>query len=258
LSVSHVVITRPQPQAGQLAKLCLQAGLIPVVVPAFAFEPLTPDTDHADLWPDDRLSRLAVFTSPRSVRYALDWLQGGVQAGSQHDRQPFNGVTLAAIGPATARALTTAGLATDIVPDAGFSSEALLEHPSLNTMAGDAVIFAAPGGRQALQTGLAERGWSVRMLEVYRRVMLHPAPQAVADIEAAPEPVSIWTSATALESLSALFSEPVWDSLRHQPMLLISERLAGIARSMGAEQPIVLPGPSNEAILEGILSVRDN
>ena len=109
---THVVITRPEPEASELAGLCRDAGFEPIVLPALTFEP-APD---AGPWPppggDGQARRLAVFTSPRAVRFGLPGVE---PAGLQ-------GWELAAIGEATARALERAGLAVDIRPADGYRS----------------------------------------------------------------------------------------------------------------------------------------
>jgi len=228
--------------------MCAEAGLRAIVSPAFSFESLSPDIDPGAIWKMPQMRRLAVFTSPRSVRYGLEWVK----------TDQLQGVNLAAVGPATARALTDSGHPPGVVPDEGYSSEALLAHASLEKAPGEAVIFTAPGGREALLRGLAEKGWQVRVLEVYRRVMLPPATQLSAAIEAAQSPLSIWTSASALQWFSENLDEAAWQVLLARPMLVISTRLANVAKSSGAVQVIVTDGPSNEAILAGIMAVAEN
>jgi uroporphyrinogen-III synthase len=248
LPVSHILITRPEPQAGQLAQLCADAGLQPLISPAFSFESMTPDLGPGDIWRTSHERHLAIFTSPRSVRYGLKWV--GVEN--------LKDVTTAAVGPATARMLSELGLAPGIVPDDGYTSEALLAQPILADRPGEALIFAAPGGRQALLKGLTEKGWQVRVLEVYRRIMLQPDPQLAATLETAEAPISIWTSASALLFFSEVLSSAAWCKLLNQPMLVISERLAAIARSTGAQDVFVTDGPSNGAIFASVMAFAEN
>jgi uroporphyrinogen-III synthase len=225
--------------------MCTDAGLPAIVAPAFAFEALSPDFDPDAIWKMPQKRHLAVFTSPRSVRYGLNWIEP----------DQLTGASLAAVGPATARALSESGHPPDVVPDKGYSSEALLAHGSLDRAPGEAVIFAAPGGREALMRGLAEKGWQVRVFEVYSRVMLPPGRQLNAAIEATRLPLSIWTSASALYWFADNLDEAAWQKLLRRPMLVISRRLAAVAKSAGAIQVIVTDGPSNKAILAGILDV---
>jgi uroporphyrinogen-III synthase len=248
LPVSHILITRPEPQAGQLAQLCADAGLRPLISPAFSFESMAPDLSPDDVWRTSRDRHLAVFTSPRSVRYGLKWIGA----------EELADVMIAAVGPATARMLSELGLAPGIVPDDGYTSEALLAQSTLDDRPGESLIFAAPGGRQALLNGLTAKGWQVRVLEVYRRIMLQPDAQMAPTLETAEAPISIWTSASALLFYSEVLTSAAWHKLLNQPMLVISERLAAIARSIGAQDVTVTDGPSNGAIFASVMAVAKN
>ena len=228
--------------------MCVDAGLQPLLGPAFSFEALLPDADPGALWKNPHGRHIAVFTSPRSVRYGLEWF------GTDN----LKDVTLAAVGPATARLLSELGFAPGIVPDDGYSSEALLAQATLDQAPGEALIFAAPGGRQALLKGLTSKGWQVSVVEVYRRVLLQPDKQLITAIEAAEAPVSVWTSASALLFFSEALGGAAWRKLLSRPMLVISERLAAVARSKGAQAVIVTDGPSNDALLSSIMAVVEN
>ena len=83
-------------------------------------------------------------------------------------------VEIAAIGPATADVLERVVSLVSILPASGFSSEELLRQPQLTADPGQALVFTAPGGRQALQKGLKNLGWKVFVAYVYRRVPLDP------------------------------------------------------------------------------------
>ena len=78
---------------------------------------------------------------------------------------------VAAIGKATAAALAADSLPADIVPEAGFNSEALLAHPDLTLASGARVLIVrGAGGRELLQETFAARGLVVETREVYQRV----------------------------------------------------------------------------------------
>ena len=114
------------------------------------------------------------------------------------------------------------------------------------------MIFAAPGGRRALQDGLAERGWRVETRSVYRRAAASPSPDAVAALLAAPAPVSLWTSATALDALAAGLPGEAWRRLLASPSLVVSDRVGRHAAALGARWVGPLPGPSNPDLLAGL------
>src|SRR5258708_15931083 len=80
-----------------------------------------------------------VFTSANAVRFGVSFL----------DQK--RGLTLAALGPATSRALNQAGYRVAIQP-ASFDSEGLLTHPRLEHVAGHRIlIITGTSGRTLLQ-----------------------------------------------------------------------------------------------------------
>ncbi|MEJ2534834.1 MAG: hypothetical protein P8008_05050, partial [Gammaproteobacteria bacterium] len=70
MNISHVLVTRPEPQASELASMLRDKGIAPILAPAFAFEE-TGQVFRPD--PEGRAApaRLAVFTSPRAVSFGL-------------------------------------------------------------------------------------------------------------------------------------------------------------------------------------------
>jgi uroporphyrinogen-III synthase len=241
---THVLITRPAPESGQLAERLSGTGLEVVELPAYRFEPALPGFDLARAW-RPKARRLAIFSSTRAVEFGLRQLPAGF----------LDGVEVAAIGPATANALAAAGHPASIVPEQGFTSEDLLGHPDLATAAGVALIFAAPGGRQTLRKALAARGWSVRVATVYRRVELEPGAAQVDMLERAGRLVSVWTSASAMQILQARLPAAAWRNICQGVCVTTSKRLRDRLKAAGAAAVQVTEGPGNEAILDGILQL---
>jgi uroporphyrinogen-III synthase len=237
LGFSHVLITRPEAESAELAGLLAATGLEPVIVPAYRFVPGYPGFDLSTAWRAGN-RRLAVFSSTRAVTFGLRQLPAGF----------LEGVQLAAIGPATANALAAAGNAVDVVPREGFTSEALLSHPELAREPGDAVIFAAPGGRAQLRQGLQDLGWAVRMAYVYRRVELEALPEAAAQLDSADGVVSAWTSAAAIGILSKRLPAAAWAKVCEGICVATSGRLGARLEAAGARQVRVAQGPGNKAI----------
>ncbi len=244
MKFTHLLITRPAPESGQLAEWLAGTGLEIEIMPAYGFEPALPGFDLARAWRSEA-RRLAIFSSTRAVEFGLRQLPAGF----------LDGVEVAAIGPATANALATAGHPASIVPEQGFTSEDLLRHPGLATAAGVALIFAAPGGRQTLRQALAKMGWSVRMAMVYRRVELEPAAAQAAVLERAVRLVSVWTSASAVEILQARLPEAAWRNVCQGVCVTTSERLRDRLIAAGAGTVRVTDGPGNEAIRNCILQL---
>ncbi len=241
---THALVSRPRPQLDELAARLEAAGVSPVALPAFRFEAQA-DRVAADAAWRDRDTRLLIFTSPRAVTFGLPALDTDMLAEAR----------IAAIGPATARALADAGLEPLQASGPRHDSETLLDHLDALLPPGAAVIFAAPGGREALEQGLRSRGWAVRLVPVYRRVAIAPDPAQVARLERADSVVSFWTSTTAmehlLESLTPMARERVLDGTA----IVVSERLAGVARSHGFREVHTAGGASNRSLLAAFESV---
>ncbi|MEK7847808.1 MAG: uroporphyrinogen-III synthase, partial [Chloroflexota bacterium] len=116
----RVLVPRAPEQAAELSRLLAEAGAEPVELPTISIQP------PADWAPLDRaIARLGryhwvAFTSANGVQYFFQRLQD-----SGRDARAFGRCRLAAIGPATARALEQRHLRPDLVPGE-YTSERLL------------------------------------------------------------------------------------------------------------------------------------
>jgi uroporphyrinogen-III synthase len=164
-------------------------------------------------------------------------------------------VEIAAIGPATSDALESAGHTVTIIPQDQFNSESMLAHPALMESPGTAVIFAAPGGRQTLFSGLQKMGWEAEFAHVYRAVPLEPTAEAVEAIAQSNGILSVWTSANALRQLSEMLDASVWNLVSQGSCLVTSNRIAKIAGEVFSGQIHVTYGPGNSDIRDCILKL---
>ena len=235
---THALVTRPSPQLEELTGLLEKAHLRAVRMPAFRFEARERRIVPDEAWRRES-SRLLLFTSPRAVEFGLPALPESMLGESR----------VAAIGPATARVLAEAGLDAVQAPGPDFDSEALLETLGEQFEPGAAVILAAPGGREALQQGLEAGGWSVRLVPVYARVLIDPEPEAIETLEAAERVLSFWTSGVALAHILGKLSERALKRVRAGTAIVISERLAGLARDQGIAEVRVAAGPANADLM---------
>lgn len=236
---SHVLVTRPNPEGDELASRLASAGLDAVTLPAHGFE-----ADPPKHWPDWKgtAHRLAVFVSPRAVRFGLKALPEGY----------LDGARVAALGPATASALEANGLVVDLQPQEEATSEGLLQSTGLSDRHGTAVILCAPGGRQALQLGLEQRGWTVHVQPVYRRHPLPLDPERVAALTGARSILSVWTSGLAMDHILGELPPATARRVCEGTFLVISRRLAARARALGAARIELADGPGNDALLSAI------
>jgi uroporphyrinogen III methyltransferase / synthase len=179
----RVLVTRARAQASGLAAQLEALGAEVLQAPAIRIEPLP--FEHPDLAAYD----LVVVTSANGVELLL---AGDVRA--------LAGVTVAAIGPATAAALEARGVVPDLVP-AEAVSEALLS--VLGDVAGRRVLLAtAAGARDVLAAGLREGGADVDVLHLYRSVPQPVDPELVRSAD-----LVTFTSSSTVTGLAAALGE---------------------------------------------------
>ena len=175
-----------------------------------------------------------IFTSANAVRFGASLLD------QKRD------LTLAAIGPATARALNHAGYRVAVLPTPGgsFDSEALLQHPRLEHPAGRRMlIIKGSGGRPFLQDELACRGAEVSAVDVYQRVPATPS-QAVlsALLESFVGGAVQVITATSLEiagNLLGMATPALRDEFERVHWLVPGERIAAGLRERGLSSPLL-------------------
>ncbi len=112
LSGKRILVTRPRAQAADLCDKLSALGATPIQFPTIEITPLD---DYTAL--DKAISRLAdygwvIFTSVNGVRAFWQRLEVARRDSTALDR-----VRVAAIGPATARALEKRGIAAQFIPD---------------------------------------------------------------------------------------------------------------------------------------------
>lgn len=167
-----VLVTRPEAQAMPLCRLLEAAGATALRLPAIDIEPAAELRDLGTRLGALEKFDLIVFVSANAVRY------GSALLGEKRE------LSLAAIGPATARALNRAGYRVSLVPGQGFDSESLVAHPSLQHMAGRRVLLVkGRGGREFLAETFVRRGASVELAEVYERRAATPDDGELAALE---------------------------------------------------------------------------
>ncbi|HEV8304002.1 MAG TPA: uroporphyrinogen-III synthase [Gemmatimonadales bacterium] len=164
----RIVVTRAREQAGDLVRALEAQGADLVVAPVIRIEPLPPPQLGALRAALAGLSayRWVVFTSQNAVRVVFDRLVAwGLTA------RVFRTTAVAAIGTATADALTREGVAPALVPDE-FVGEALAEAlAARGGLSGSRVLIpSAQDARDALAAGLRAHGAGVDVVPVYRTV----------------------------------------------------------------------------------------
>jgi uroporphyrinogen III methyltransferase/synthase len=194
-----VAVTRAREQASGLAARLRELGAEVVETPVIRVVPLDPPLDRKDVArPDDDSSRydLVCLTSPNGVRFFFDLL-----ADAGLDARALHGARVAAIGPATARALRAHGVLADVLPDRAVAEslvEALGDVPVER-----ALVARARVARDVLPDALRARGTEVDVLELYETVA-EPLSSDQLDAVRAADYVTFTSASTVANLLSAL------------------------------------------------------
>lgn len=196
----RVLVTRAQHQASELAERLRELGLEPVLLPVI--EIAEPESFAAL---DESLARIenfewVVFTSANAV-----------EAARRRGFSKREGVRVAAIGQATARALEAIGMIADIVPEQAVA-EAMVQEllPYARQSDGAATRFLlvrAEEARDVLPETLRAAGGNVTIAAAYRNVMPAGSVEAIREMFAKPEmmPDAIpFTSSSSARNLLAL------------------------------------------------------
>jgi uroporphyrinogen III methyltransferase/synthase len=164
-----VVVTRSRTQASALASKLAELGADVIEVPTIDIA----DPGDGGVALADAASRAAtyhwvVFTSTNAVERFGAHL---------HDARAFGAARVAAVGSATADALTARNVVPDLVPER-FVAESLVD--AFPDGPGRVLLPQAADARAALADGLRAKGWVVDVVEAYRTVTGTPSPEALA------------------------------------------------------------------------------
>ena len=227
-----ILVTRPEQQAGALCRLLEFHGAVTYRLPALSI------VEHPQR--RELLARLKtapdfdliIFVSTNAVRFGADLL------AQRRD------LAIAAVGPATARALNQAGYRISIASSEGFDSEHLLAHARLASLHGRRVLLVkGSGGRDLLEQQLAQRGAQIEIACVYERRLVTPAPGKLFELERHFEAGQIQLiTATSLEIARNLFVMAQGALRRHFDCALWvapSARVAQGIRELGVQQPVL-------------------
>lgn len=240
---ARILVTRPRHQAGSLCRLIEERGWIAVPFPALEIKgvPLL-EAQQVELAHLEQYDWV-FFISTNAVNFALLANNGKIEKPA--------GVRFAAIGRSTAKALHEAGLDVDLLPEKDFTSESLLSAAPLQNLQGTScLIVCGRGGRELLAATLRARGATVDCLEVYCREkpVADPAPVkrllAEGHLQAC-----IVTSGEALQNLLEMLGNEASRRLRDVPLVVISDRLKGLAAAEGFKI-IAVSEPADEVVVE--------
>jgi uroporphyrinogen III methyltransferase/synthase len=224
-----VAVTRARAQASALAARLRSLGAAVVEAPAIQVRPL----DAA--LPPLRIYDLVCVTSPNGAELLLDRLR---------DARDLAGITVAAIGPGTARALRQRGIEPDVVPERAVAEglvEALKDVPVER-----ALIARAAEGRDVLPEALRARGAEVDIAALYETV-----PERLAD--GAREAAAAADYLLFASASSVRFFAQAGGALEGPRLVSIGPATSDELRAHGTEPDVEAEPHTPEGLVEAVL-----
>jgi uroporphyrinogen-III synthase len=246
-----ILVTRPAAQAGSLCELIEQQGGAAFRFPVL--EIIQPADPQAVTRFSERLDAFdwAFFVSANAVNMALPVIL--------EKRSWPESVSIAVIGKRSAEELQRFGMVADLVPESRFDSEGLLALPQMQQLDGQrCVIFRGGGGRDLLANTLRERGARVEYVEAYRRIRPRvDSNTLLTQWRAGMIDIVLVNSVESLQNLTEMLGSAGKSLLLSTPLLVVSERLAAIARQLGFKKPpLVANNATDAAVLDALLAWR--
>lgn len=240
-----VLVTRPRQQADELVHAIEQQGGTAFRLATIEIEPRAPADIASDLSALGEAD-IAIFASPNAVQYGL---------------AHTSAAAIAAIGPATAAAIESAGRRVDIVPASGYNSEHLLAEADLADPAGKTIrIIRGQSGRELLGDTLRDRGATVEYLSVYSRSVPEYAADELIELQ------SQWLtghinavtimSVEALLNLVHLLPSECRKQLANTPLVTPAARVIKEALDQFPDIPATLArGPQADDMVDAIIAL---
>jgi uroporphyrinogen-III synthase len=249
LKGKRILVTRPQQQAINLIALIEQHGGQAIAFPSLEIVPIPNDAVKEPL-ENLKTYQWLIFISANAVNFAVTANNGKIGL--------FTQAKIAAVGKATAKALESAGLSVDLVPETGFNTEALLATTALQQVQNQRIlIIRGCGGRETLAQELQKRDAKVDYWEVYQRQI--PAIDTTPVINLLQQQQLDWLTETSSDALQNLITmlEPHKSLLFNIPLVVISERIEEIAKSSGFKKIVVSSSPDDAAILNTMIMLTN-
>ncbi len=200
LAGKRILVTRARAQASVLSALLAEKGAEPIEMPAIEIRPV----DDPSLL-DSALAELpavdwVVFTSTNGVEAVFERL-----AANGKDARAFAGARVAAIGPATAAALESHGIAPDLTPGA-YVTSAIVDAFRTRGIGGARILLPRANiAPRALADGLQELGAEISEVVAYHTVTPADSPERAGELFASGTIDAVtFTSSSTVRNLAGL------------------------------------------------------
>jgi len=245
---ARVLVTRPVHQAESLCRKIEAAGGEAIRFPTIAIADPFNYEDTVKAIARSNNADWAIFVSPNAVSYGLPLLR-------EHNHAPR--LRFAAVGAATAYALSKAGIHDVLVPSTRYDSEGLLDCLPVEEVKGKTILlFRGEGGRALLADTLTARGATVQPVVCYRRVRPVPDADSLAHIVDRETDAIVITSREGLDNLLVLVPEASQAALRNAVLLVTSPRQAEAARAKGFVGSLLQADNTDDSILNTLVAWR--
>jgi uroporphyrinogen-III synthase len=245
LTGKRILVTRPRAQAANLCDKLAALGAEPIPFPTIEVAPMD---DYAAL--DEAIANLEryhwlIFTSVNGV--AAFWNRLDL-AGLQDPRGLI--AKIAAIGPATARALAERGVRAVFIPEE-YVAEAIVD--GIGDVAGQWILLPrADIAREALAVELGQRGAIVHEIAAYRTLPAAPDPRGLGELRRGVDAIT-FTSSSTVRNFVALVGQ--FAKLPNRPAIAcIGPITAQTARDVGLTVDLV----ADEYTSDGLVSALAN
>jgi len=257
LSGKRILITRPRSQAAALIDRLAGLGAVPVIFPTIEISEME-DNSHLDR----AIAALrdyawVIFTSANGV--AAFWRR--LEAMGK-DTRVFEGIRTAAIGPATASALSRRGVQPDFIPSE-FIAEAIV--PGLGDVRGQRILLPrAEIARPALVNELEKLGAFPDEIAVYRTLLAaRPGPHELQELAQGID-AATFTSSSTVRNFMEILGEDAPRLLHGAVIACIGPITAETAHALGLSVDVISTVYTADGLVNALLeyysldSVRKN
>jgi uroporphyrinogen-III synthase len=242
LAGKRVLVLRPRERSESLCFLLEDEGADVISLPLLELQPPTDPRALSAAAEQLYRYRWVLFASPSAVDAFVDAVREAATESA------LRLVKFAAVGPATARALKSAGLNVDVEADLS-SGEGLFLAIRESIQPGDQLLLpAAEEGRPELNDALLAAGFSVTKVAAYRSRVTEQDPASVhAAFDPLPD-VALFGSPRTVDAFAQLEGGAPYLSSR--ACVAIGPTTAAALREHGASNVVVAASPTAEALVE--------
>jgi uroporphyrinogen III methyltransferase/synthase len=247
----RIAITRAREQAGVLREALAASGAEVIEIPTIEIRP-------PDSWKplDDAIGRIEelnylLVTSANGVRYFLERL-----SASGRDVRALSGLTIGAIGPATAAEFARTGVKVDLLPTE-YVAEGLLAALEGHDLRGKAFLIPrARVARDLVPRVLEERGARVKVVEAYQTVLPEISPDELARLLTPPlDAITFTSSSTATNFAKLVGADRLTETLRGAAIASIGPITSQTLRQFG----LTVTLEARESTMAGLVeAIRDH